>query len=323
MKYSRALRRSAAMLGVTALFATAVSCGSGGSDTAKDDVSASPSAAAGDCPDVESGSQSEAVDVSGAFGKKQEVDFSTPLEAKDLQRTVVKEGSGDALESGTDVNALVSVFVGKDAKSLGAQQVTLTTGDDQMIKAFAAGIDCQTIGSRVVVASPASEMYGEQGNPQLGVSGDDTLVIVTDLIGEKKPLEPQEWKQDRADVTFGKDGKPTVKLPDTAPPKQLVLQVLEEGDGATVGKGDQVTLDYQGTSWNTGKVFDQSYGREPATFGTDQVVEGFGAALVGQKVGTKLVVSIPPENAYGPKGSGHELAGQTLVFVIDIQKTQG
>jgi peptidylprolyl isomerase len=57
---------------------------------------------------------------------------------------------------------------------------------------------------------------------------------------------------------------------------------------------------------------------------TDQVVEGFGAALVGQKVGTRLVVTIPPEYAYGEKGAGSDssgLAGQTLVFVIDIQKT--
>ena len=63
--------------------------------------------------------------------------------------------------------------------------------------------------------------------------------------------------------------------------------------------GDNVTLHYQGTSWDTGEVFDQSYGGDPAQFTTDAVIQGFGAALVGQKVGTKLIVTIPPQYAYG------------------------
>jgi FKBP-type peptidyl-prolyl cis-trans isomerase len=53
------------------------------------------------------------------------------------------------------------------------------------------------------------------------------------------------------------------------------------------------------------------------------VVQGFGAALVGQKVGTRLVVSIPPKYGYGT--TGNTQAGikgtDTIVFVIEIQKT--
>jgi peptidylprolyl isomerase len=122
-------------------------------------------------------------------------------------------------------------------------------------------------------------------------------------------------------VTFDADGKPTLKLPSSKPPADLLLKVLRAGDGDVVKSGDTVTLDYQGTSWDKGEIFDESYGKEPATFATTGVVEGFGAALVGQKVGTRLVVSIPPQYAYGEAGSGHELAGQTLVFVIEIQET--
>jgi peptidylprolyl isomerase len=164
-------------------------------------------------------------------------------------------------------------------------------------------------------------MYGAQGNSQLGITAEDTLVIVTDLIGLKKQLVPQAWKN-APKVTFDAKGKPTVKLPDTKPPAQLLLKVLRKGDGAVVKAGDSVTVDYQGTSWNSKKIFDQSYGKQPATFTTDGVVEGFGAALVGQKVGTRLIVSIPPKYAYGEKGAGQELSGQTLVFVIEIKKTE-
>jgi FKBP-type peptidyl-prolyl cis-trans isomerase len=132
---------------------------------------------------------------------------------------------------------------------------------------------------------------------------------------------PQEWKKNPPTVKFNAKGKPKLTLPGTKPPADLLLKVLKPGTGDVVKAGDTVTLDYQGTSWDTGKIFDQSYGKQPASFATDQVVEGFGAALVGQKVGTKLVVSIPPKYAYGEKGAGQQLSGQTLVFVIDIQKT--
>jgi peptidylprolyl isomerase len=192
-----------------------------------------------------------------------------------------------------------------------------------MIKAFTAGIDCVPIGSRVVVAAPAKDMYGDQGNAQLGITAADSLVIVTDVIGEKKQLVPQAWKKNAPTVTFDAKGKPTLKLPKTKPPADLLLKVLKQGKGDVVKSGDTVTLNYQGTNWNTGKIFDQSYGKQPASFATDQVVQGFGAALVGQKVGTRLVVSIPPKYGYGT--GGNTQAGikgtDTIVFVIEIQKT--
>ena len=318
-----ALRRLApvALLAASALALT--SCGSGSKDktSSSDSPSASASSDANGCGTYSSGDVSDGVKVSGDFGKKQTATFNTPLKATGLERTVVTEGDGDKTTAGETMDVLISVYLGKDGKALGSEQVSLTAGDTQMIKAFTAGIDCVPIGSRVVVAAPAKDMYGDQGNSQLGITAEDSLVIVTDVIGEKKQLVPEVWKDNTPKVTFDAQGKPTLKLPGTKPPAELLLQVLRKGDGDVVKAGDTVTLDYQGTSWDTGKIFDQSYGKQPASFATDQVVQGFGAALVGQKVGTRLVVSIPPKYAYGEKGSGQTLSGQTLVFVIEIQKT--
>jgi FKBP-type peptidyl-prolyl cis-trans isomerase len=108
------------------------------------------------------------------------------------------------------------------------------------------------------------------------------------------------------------------------PPTELVLKVLKEGDGDTVQAGDSVTVDYQGTNWDTGKIFDQSYGKSPATFSTDQVVQGFGAALVGQKVGSQVVVSMPPKYGYGEAGNPDAgIKGtDSLLFVVDIKSIQ-
>jgi peptidylprolyl isomerase len=303
-------------------------CGSDNGDkkdtksTADDpSASSSPSTDANGCGKFSAGDESDGVKVSGAFGEKQTATFKTPLKAKGLERTVLTKGSGDETTVGQTIDVLISVYLGKDGKALGSEPVSLKVGDAQMIKAFTAGIDCVPIGSRVVVAAPAKDMYGAQGNSQLGITAEDSLVIVTDVIGEKKPLVPQAWKKNTPTVTFDAKGKPTLKLPDTKPPKDLLLKVLKPGTGDVVKSGDTVTLNYQGTSWDTGKIFDQSYGKQPASFATDQVVQGFGAALVGQKVGTRLVVTIPPKYAYGEKGSGQQLAGETLVFVIEIQKT--
>jgi peptidylprolyl isomerase len=323
---TQTLRRLVPVALLAAAGLTLASCGDSGKD-AKAKSSSTPSASsstdADGCTTYSSGDASDGVKVTGDFGKEQKATFTTPLKTADVQRTILTKGDGAATTAGQSIDTLVSVYLGKDGKALGSQPVTLDVGDSSVIKAFTAGVDCVPLGSRVVVAAPAKDMYGEQGNPQLGITAEDTLVIVTDVIGPTKPLVPQAWKKGAPTVTFDAKGKPTLKLPKSAPPKQLLLKVLRPGDGPVVKAKDTVTLDYQGTSWDTGKIFDQSYGKQPASFATDQVVPGFGAALVGQKVGTRLVVSIPPKYAYGPKNPNDSsgLGGQTLVFVIDIQKT--
>jgi FKBP-type peptidyl-prolyl cis-trans isomerase len=326
-----ALRRLAPVALLAASTLVLASCGSDGdskdktSSTDKTSSSSSPSPTtdANGCGTFTSGKTSEGVKVSGDFGQKQTATFSTPLKATSLERTVLDEGTGEKTKSGQTLDVLVSVYLGKDGKALGSQQVSLTPGDSQMIQAFTAGVDCVPIGSRVVVTAPAKDMYGEEGNSQLGITAEDSLVIVSDVIGEKKQVVPEAWKKDLPKVTFAADGKPTLKLPGGKEPADLLLKVLKPGDGDVVKAGDTVTLDYQGTNWRTGKIFDESYGKQPASFATDQVVEGFGAALVGQKVGTRLVVSIPPKYGYGE--TGNEQAGikgtDTIVFVLEIKAT--
>lgn len=320
MLRSPSLRRTAPVALLAAGALLLAGCGSDSNKNADAKSTESASASATGC-DIKSGKASDAVKVTGEFGKTQTATFAKPLKAEKLERTVVAEGDGDKTADGDEVDTVVSAYLGTDGKALGTQPLTLTVGDASIIKAFAAGVECVPFGSRVVVAVPAEEMYGKEGNAQAGIKATDTVVIVTDVIGKKKALVPQAWTSNVPKVKFDASGKPTVTLPAGKPEADLRLKVLEEGKGETVKAGDQVTVDYQGTSWDTKKIFDQSYGKAPATFGTAQVVPGFGAALVGQKVGTKLIVTIPPKYAYGEKGSGQNLAGETLVFVIEIKST--
>ena len=312
---NRALRRSAPVA-LAAAAAALVLAGCAGNPAP--DASETPSAAA-DCMELESGSLSDGVTVEGDFGGSPTATFTTPLTAETLERTVVTEGDGDVTVAGEDVNAVVSAFSGTTGEQVFSQPATIKAGDDTVFEAFRAGIDCVPTGSRTVTVAPASALYGDQGNETIGVAPGETLVIVVDV---QEPLKPAEWKTDVPEVKFGAEGEaPTVTLPATPPPAEYQMKVLEEGDGDVVANGDTVTLQYQGTSWDTGEVFDQSYGGDPAQFATDQVIQGFGAALVGQKVGTKLIVTIPPQYAYGTDAAAHELGGQTVVFLVEILDT--
>ena len=283
-----------------------------------DKASAGSTPAAGSC-DYQSGDSSDAVKVKGDFGKTLKGDFKTPLKAGGLQRTIITKGDGKTTAKGDNLNVEVSAFLGSNGKALTTEPAKFKVGDSGLPAAFDASISCVPIGSRVAVTVPAKDIYGDAGNPQLGIKSTDTLIIVTDVLSKVKPLKPAAWPNHPA-VTFVK-GVPKVTLTGKPDP-ELRLAVLKPGTGAVVQSGDSVTVNYQGTSWNTKKIFDQSYGKAPATFTTDGVVAGFGAALVGQKVGTRLIVTIPPKYGYGEGkiGSGN-LVGETLVFVIEIQNT--
>jgi peptidylprolyl isomerase len=119
--------------------------------------------------------------------------------------------------------------------------------------------------------------------------------------------------------------KPTLTFPNSAPSKTLEKQVLSEGKGAPVAKGDLLVADYLGQIWK-GKVFDNSYDRKlPAAFpiGVGQVITGWDEGLVGVKAGSRVLLSIPPDKGYGTSGNSQAgISGtDTLVFVVDIVKS--
>ena len=121
---------------------------------------------------------------------------------------------------------------------------------------------------------------------------------------------------------FGDKPKITVAK-DTKAAKTLESDVLVEGDGPTVKKGDLLVADYLGETYANKKVFDNSYDRKvPAAFpiGTGNVIPAWDKVLVGAKIGSRVLMSVPPKQGYGKKGN--EQAGikgtDTLVFVVDL-----
>jgi FKBP-type peptidyl-prolyl isomerase-like protein len=124
-------------------------------------------------------------------------------------------------------------------------------------------------------------------------------------------------------VAGGFGSTPKVTIPDTEAPAKLTEQTLIQGKGATVVAGDTLIANYVGETWASRKVFDSSFSRgEPAGFviGKGRVIPGWDKTLVGQKLGSRVLLTIPPADGYG--AGGNPQAGitgtDTLVFVVDL-----
>jgi peptidylprolyl isomerase len=265
-----------------------------------------------------SGAASDAVEAEGEVGEVPTVSFSAPLEIEDIQSTVLVEGDGEQVSDGDLVNV---AFVGLDAETateLGSVGYTESEVLPQQISAqssIGAFLGCATVGTRVAVTLPADESTG---------SGAQVYVLdLLDIVPTAAWGEEQEPVEGMPTVELAEDGAPTVTLPEGDAPTEYQLAVLKQGDGTTIAEGDAVLVQYQGVSWNTGEVFDQSWGSAPATFTTTQVVPGFADALVGQQVGSQVIAVLPPAVAYGEgEINDDDLVGQTLVFVVDILGAQ-
>ena len=116
--------------------------------------------------------------------------------------------------------------------------------------------------------------------------------------------------------------KPTIEIPDTDAPAELVLDDLEVGTGPEAKPGQQVAVHYVGVAWSDGTEFDNSYDRgEPLVFGlgAGQVIRGWDEGLVGMRVGGRRRITIPPQLGYGERGAGGVIGpNETLVFAVDL-----
>jgi peptidylprolyl isomerase len=121
----------------------------------------------------------------------------------------------------------------------------------------------------------------------------------------------------------GKVGeKPEIEVPGGDPPSELVIKDIKKGHGPKAKAGQTVSVHYSGVLFSTGEPFDNSYDRgEPFTFplGGGQVIPGWDQGIVGMQAGGRRVLTIPPDLAYGPSGSGPIGPNETLVFVVDMK----
>ncbi len=105
----------------------------------------------------------------------------------------------------------------------------------------------------------------------------------------------------------------------TTLPNGIQYEVLRKGNGAQPTASDTVKVHYAG-SLIDGREFDSSKRRgEPATLGVDGVIRGWQEVLPLMRVGSRWLVTIPPDLAYGVNGAGAAIGpNETLVFEIEL-----
>jgi peptidylprolyl isomerase len=134
---------------------------------------------------------------------------------------------------------------------------------------------------------------------------------------------PGEWTGESVPEVSGSYGdKPTLTFSEADPPATLQRKILHVGTGPVVQSGEMLAADYLGQVYG-GKVFDNSYDRKaPSGFpiGTGRVIAGWDNSLVGLKAGTRVLLSVPPDQGYGDSGNSDAgITGtDTLVFVVDL-----
>ncbi len=113
--------------------------------------------------------------------------------------------------------------------------------------------------------------------------------------------------------------KPVIDRPEGDAPDELQIHDLTVGEGAEAKPGDTVEVHYVGVEFDSGAEFDASWNRGSSIeFPLRGLIQGWQDGIPGMKVGGRRQLTIPPHQAYGAAGSGHRLAGKTLVFVIDL-----
>ncbi|MFK8057041.1 MAG: FKBP-type peptidyl-prolyl cis-trans isomerase [Saprospiraceae bacterium] len=105
----------------------------------------------------------------------------------------------------------------------------------------------------------------------------------------------------------------------------LMYKILEAGKGPQANVGDPVLVSYYGVLTNGGTMFDNSFrnGR-PIDFplGQGAVIPGWDEGIGLLKQGSRAVLAIPSELAYGPTARGPIPANAELLFYVQLEGVQ-
>ncbi len=185
----------------------------------------------------------------------------------------------------------------------------------------------QRPGGRVMAVIPPSQGYGANGYAPLQVAGGDSMVFVLDVLAAyPNGAAARGMAQPQRDaglprVTTG--ATPAMTIPPARPPGRLAVRTIVRGTGPVVQARQLVVYHDLGRIWRDGKVFESSRGRghpDSVVVGARQMLAGWDRAVVGQPVGSRVLVVVPPGDGYGAKGHAASgiTRGDTLAFVIDI-----
>ncbi|MGW3796336.1 FKBP-type peptidyl-prolyl cis-trans isomerase [Dermacoccus nishinomiyaensis] len=262
-----------------------------------------------------------------------------PFGTSSTKPKILTQGSGKTVGGDSYVKADFVMVNGTTGKTLGStfgeDVQPFNMSSDSNLPGIITTLKGQKVGTKLVVSLPPKDAFGAAGAPQMGVGANDNLVLYMEI----KKVEPahlpcstpsNDPNLPKVTVPTGKGKEAKLTFPaGKKAPSELTCSVLKQGDGAVVKAGQSISATYTGQVWN-GKVFDSTEkhkdGGKPTDFviGKGQVITGWDRALVGQKVGSRVLIVVPPSDGYGAQGNAQAgIKGtDTLTFVVDINSSK-
>lgn len=252
------------------------------------------------------------ITVTGDVGGAPTVTYLTPLTPDKTFRRTIWPGTGAELVEGAPV--LIDFWLENATDASLVKESYSTSPTPRMLTTEDLGTDLyetlkgQRVGARLLQVAPG------------GAGGDYPTVTVLDVLPTRAEGEPVPPDPALPVVAEGSDGGVTLTPTGTPPPTGLTVQPLVRGSGAQVTSGDVITVQYSGFSWDDGALFDSTWQRGlPVSFLLSDVPP-WAEGLVDQPAGSRVMLVVPPTYPLGVT-DGEELAGKTVVFVIDILAT--
>jgi peptidylprolyl isomerase len=271
-------------------------------------------------PAAPAGDASRLVQASGDFGKTPKVDFPTPLDAQKTEASTAIAGDGERIISNDQLItldiALYNGTTGASVTSTGFTGEAASIPQSDLLPGMRDALHCAVAGSRVVAVIPGAEAFGEAGNPAAGVNAGDSVIAVMDVqdvyLSKADGADQYVWESGFPTVVTDENGVPGLTIPKSDPPRDLKYVALKKGDGAKVTKDSTIYVQALIADWKTREVTQSTWtsegGAQPLPVA--QLQAGIQDALVGQTVGSQVLLILPP--AEGAQSDS------TTVWVIDI-----
>lgn len=298
MKRNRAL---IALLPIAMVGALLTSCTSSNEGVSTTGVDCTPAGAA-----------SGALKVEGDFGEGVTLTSEVPVESTTLERSVLINGEGAGIEPGDTVDTNMTIINGASGEVIDSQKNPLTFEQTQLTEWAFNAVNCSSLGDRVAAVAPVIDVLGEGGGAGFEMEDTDSLVMVFDFLEGCKELLPRDENYPEVDLGDGKS-EPLITIPECMePPAELEIDVLVEGDGPVVEADQKIMTNYVGVDWDGAVRFDGNWTETGIEFSTQEgaLIAGFTQAMIGQKIGSTILVTMPSELGYND--------GMTRTFVLQL-----
>ncbi|WP_250708062.1 hypothetical protein, partial [Actinomyces sp. 217892] len=249
----------------------------------------------------------DVLEVAGRLGSTPVVSLlASAAPPADVLTDVLLEGDGRTVSSGDAVLLSVSVFNGTDGTNTtgtaaGTRLYRGLLEASQVGQVLASAVEGTTEGTRLVLRAPAEAADGSLC----------TEITVVDVLRTSANGTTREPPEGTPLAVLDPDGTMSVSLNGLAAPTRPRAAVLIEGDGPQVSSTDTVVARYQTVSWNDATVRTDSYGWDvaPGTIQMTDTLTGISSLLVDVTVGSRVVLSLPADQARGE---------EPVAVVIDV-----